>query len=191
MISKQLQQYINQFDRDEQIALFPIEQEYAKQQNVMDADSNVIDKRWTFTLIERCVKETEELKKEETAAFMEQPISFLSNNMDEFLYVESDHFDMIGVDGIALEVDDLFGTYTALFGLKLQKKWEAVIKSYLDEKLGEKTYSALFSPQDGLWEINIPLDRLPTFNPEVSLQTAIDVTYQTVFELETVIEAMN
>lgn len=74
--------------------------------------------------MERSNKESEELISEENSAFLSQPIEYLKKNKDEFLYFESQWFELIGVEALSLEVDDVFGTYNAMFGLKFQKKWE-------------------------------------------------------------------
>ena len=85
--------------------------------------------------IERSNKESEELIGVETVDFLEQSIEYLKKNIHEFVYMESDWFEIIGVDAICLEVDDLFGTYEALLGLKLQKKYNQTIRDYLQAEL--------------------------------------------------------
>ena len=59
--------------------------------------------------IERSDKESEDLIAVETATFLAQPIEYLKKNIQEFVYMESDWFELIGVNSICLEVDDLFG----------------------------------------------------------------------------------
>ena len=104
------------------VSLFPIEKEYAVKQGLITEQTEINDKEWNFPVIERCLKETEEVIKEENESFMNEPVSYFSKNVDEFLYVESEAFDTVGVDGIAFEMDDVFETYTVLFGLKVTKK---------------------------------------------------------------------
>jgi len=173
------------------IALFPIEREYAVKQGLIDENAKIENKEWTFPVIERCLKETEDMIQSESKSFMNEPVSYFSKNVDEFLYVESNAFEMVGVDGIAFEMDDVFETSTVLFGLKVQKKWGTFLKEYLDANVGSKTYSAMFSDKDGLWDVNIPLDQLEGFTKEMTIKDAIDLAYRFIFKLLEAIEAAN
>lgn len=172
-------------------ALFPIEKEYAVKQELIEENAEMKNKEWSFPVIEKCLKETEEVIKAESESFMNEPVSYFTKNADEFLYVESTAFEMIGVDGIALEMDDVFETTTVLFGLKVQKKWSAFLKDYLAANVGSPTYSAMFSDQDGLWDINIPLDQLDGFHKDMTIKDAIDLAYRFIFKLLEAIEAAN
>lgn len=171
--------------------LFPIEKEYAVKQGLMTESTDVELKDWSFPVIERCLKETEDVIKEESESFMNEPVSYFSKNTNEFLYVESNAFETIGVDGIAFELDDVFGTSTVLFGLKVQKKWGSFLKEYLAANVGSKTYSAMFSDKDGLWDVNIPLDELDGFQKEMEIKDAMELAYRFIFNLLEAIEAAN
>lgn len=171
--------------------LFPIEKEYAVKQGLIEENTDIDYKGWSFTVIERCLKETEEVIKEEHGTFMNEPVSYFSRNIDEFVYIESPAFETIGVDGIAFETDDVFLTSTVLFGLKVQKKWGPFLKDYLATNVGSKTYSAMFSDKDGLWDVNIPLDNLEGFNNEMPITDAMDLAYRFIFNLLTAIEVAN
>jgi len=173
------------------IALFPIEKEYAVKQGFINENAQIENKEWTFPVIERCLKETEEMIQAEQESFMNEPVSYFYKNTDEFLYVESNAFETIGVDGIAFEMDDVFETSTVLFGLKVQKKWGSFLKEYLEANVGSKTYSAMFSDKDGLWDVNIPLDQLDGFHKEMAIKDAIDLAYRFIFKLLEAIEAAN
>lgn len=176
---------------DGTVSLFPIDREYAVKQGLINENTEVENKEWSFPVIERCLKETEEMIKEESDSFIKEPVSYFYKNAGEFLYVESDAFEMISVDGMALEMDDVFRTFTVLFGLKVQKKWGAFLKDYLDENVGMKTYSAMFSDKDGLWDVNIPLDQLDGFQKDMAIEDAIDLAYRFLFKLLEGIEAAN
>lgn len=171
--------------------LFPIEKEYAVKQGLIDENAMFEHKKWTFPVIERCLKETEQVIKEESESFMNEPVHYFSKNAEEFLYVESNAFETIGVDGIAFEMDDVFETSTVLFGLKVQKKWGSFLKDYLEANVGSKTYSAMFSDQDGLWDINIPLDQLDGFHKDMPIKDVMDLAYRFIFKLLEAIEAAN
>jgi hypothetical protein len=173
------------------VPLFPIEKEYAVKQGLITEQTEINDKDWDFSVIERCAKETEEVIKEENESFMNEPASYFSKNADQFLYVESDTFETIGVEGIAFEMDDVFETHTILFGLKVQKKWGSFLKEYLNANVGSNTFSAMFSDKDGLWDVNVPLDQLAGFEKEMPLKDAMDLAYRFIFKLLEAIEAAN
>ncbi|MCM3742575.1 branched-chain amino acid aminotransferase [Sporosarcina luteola] len=172
-------------------SLFLIEKKYAVKQGLIEENKEIKSKDWSFPVIERCLKETEEVIKVESESFMNEPVSYFTKNSDEFLYVESNGLDTIGVDGIAIEMDDVFETITVLFGLKVQKKWGTFLKDYLAANVGLKTYSAMFSDQDGLWDVNIPLDQLEGFQKDMAIKDAMDLAYRFIFNLLEAIEAAN
>lgn len=121
--------------------------------------------------IERCDKETEEMIAEEKFEFLSQSIQFLKNRKNEFIYLESNSFEKLGVDSLCMEVDDVFGTYDVMLGLKLQKKFEKAIKTFLEETLqGEDTkFDLIFDQKDGLWNLNYTLNYSPGFSEEMTL----------------------
>lgn len=186
MLKDKIAQYVA-----ENGSLFPIEKEYAVNQGLIEENAEINNKEWSFPVIERCLKETEEVIKVESESFMNEPVSYFIKNANEFLYVESNAFATIGVDGVAFEMDDVFGTSTVLFGLKVQKKWGSVLKDYLAANVGSKTYSAMFSDKDGLWDVNIPLDQLDGFQKDIALKDAMDLAYRFIFKLLEAIEAAN
>ncbi|MEK4495027.1 branched-chain amino acid aminotransferase [Ureibacillus sp. FSL W8-0352] len=129
--------------------------------------------------IERCNKETEEILEKESASFLNTSISYFKNHLNEFLYIQSPVFDEIKVDAISMEVDDVFGTYMALFGLKVQKKHTKTIKNFLEQHLHTnsiKNYSALFAGDEGLWEINLPLNFIEGFQEDMTIEQALILT---------------
>ena len=140
--------------------------------------------------IERCDKDTEEVVSQEQASFLNTTLTHLKQHMNEFIYIESPAFEPIKSDSLSLEVDDVFKTYMVLFGLKVQKKHTAIIKTYLEENLrGEEIYSSMmFSGEDGLWDINLPLDNMTGFREEMTIHEAISLAYSFVEKLVNNIE---
>ncbi|BDH61929.1 hypothetical protein MTP04_20590 [Lysinibacillus sp. PLM2] len=141
--------------------------------------------------IERCNKETEEVISQEAASFLTTPVKHLKQNLNEFLYIESSTFETIKTNAITLELDDVFKTYMVLLGFKVQKKHSVIIKEYLENNLhgqGIKNYSAMFSNEDGLWDLNIPLDFMENFNEEQTISEAIEITYNFLLGLTQTIE---
>lgn len=139
--------------------------------------------------IERCDKETENMIKNETAAFLSQPLAYLKNNKQEFIYLESKLFDEIGVEAVSLEVDDVFGTYDVMLGLKLQKKFDKLLKEYLNEHHNgdEAKFDLMFSQEDGLWNLNFALNYVEGFKEDMLLSEAFIMIYQF---LHSVVEAV-
>ncbi|CAM5200444.1 Branched-chain amino acid aminotransferase OS=Ureibacillus acetophenoni OX=614649 GN=SAMN05877842_10210 PE=4 SV=1 [Ureibacillus acetophenoni] len=136
-------------------------------------------------IIERCDKETEDVLSSEQLEFLSTPLQHVKKHPNEFIYIESPTFDQIKVDAISIELDDVFQTYTALLGLRMQKKYTAAIKNYFNENLiGENKYfSASFSGDEGIWDLNIPLDYIQGFSEEMTIGDALSLTYEFVTTL--------
>lgn len=135
--------------------------------------------------IERCNKETDELLAEENNSFLNQGITYFKDHLDEFMYLESDYFREIGVDGICLEMDSVFKKYDVMLGIKKQKKFEKAIKSFLSNQLenGETGYDLLFNSNEGIWDLNFSLNGLNTFHEEWTIQQAYYAIYQFLLQL--------
>lgn len=136
-------------------------------------------------LIERLKKETDESVAVEGQDFLRQPIQFLKENIHEYVFIEEDSLNSIRVDGLVFEYDEMFEVYTALFGLKLQKKMGITLKNFFNDNLKHITgaSSAMFSAEDGLWEVNIALDAISSFNHDGTIEQAYEVFYQFVADL--------
>lgn len=104
------------------LALFDVERAYAEKHALLHEGAMEDRTSLHFNVIERCDKLNEELLAEETESFLAIPVQYLKEHSHEFMYVESDRFEVIRVDSFALEFDEAFGVYSALFGLRLQKK---------------------------------------------------------------------
>lgn len=131
----------------------------------------------TVSALERCNKETEETIAVETADFLQQPISYFKTNQIEFLYAESPVFEERKMDAVVLEFDEMFNAYTALFGLRLQKKVSPILKPYLRANLQDilGSSSAMFEANEGIWEINIALDAITGFTGEETIEQAYEL----------------
>lgn len=195
MLRKQIEKLLGEASSP-QIELPKVEKDYVEKHTLVEGNMTIIEKgengRFVDAYIERTNKETEELIAEETADFLKQPMEYLKKNIHEFVYMESKWFDLIGVDAISLEVDDLFGSYEALLGLKLQKKFDKVIREYLQTQLcGDAAkFALLFNSEDGLWNVNISLNDINGFKEDLSIGEAYSLINQFLFKLvETVEEA--
>jgi hypothetical protein len=185
MLRKRLQKYIEESKGP--VSLFPQEKEYAVKHGLLDAQdisTPESDSRYKDAYIERCNKVTEELIKNEPVTFLDQPISYLKEHINEFIFLESVWFEVIGVDAVSLEVDDVFGTYDAMLGLKLQKKYRSQIEQYLEEALqGESSYDLLFNGEDGLWDLNFTLNDHTDFHDDLPMLTVYELVYAFLFDL--------
>lgn len=174
---------------EQQVEIYPEEKEYITKHNLISGDVTFIEKdpttRFQDAYIERCDKETEEILSKESFTFLEQPIDYLQKHKNEFIYIESDWFELIGVDGISFEVNDLFGTYDVLLGLQLKKKYEGSLKEYLHNQLhgDQARFELMFNQNDGVWDFNFALDYMDEFNEEMSIENACRLVYQFLFKL--------
>ncbi|WP_419887323.1 branched-chain amino acid aminotransferase [Neobacillus niacini] len=130
--------------------------------------------------IERCSKETETMIANEASSFLNQPITYLKDHKSEFLYVESALFEEIGVEGVSIELDDVFGTYDVMLGLKLQKKFEKMLKEHLNQSLqgDEAKFDLVFSHDDGLWDLNFALNYVEGYRENISIHEGLQIIHQ-------------
>ncbi len=106
-------------------------------------------------------------------------------------YFESEWLDLIRVDAISLEADDVFGTYDVMLGLKLQKKYETVLREQLNRFLSgeEPKFDLVFNHEDGLWDLNFTLNYVAGFNDELSMVEAFLMIYRFLFNLVDQVES--
>ncbi|MBS4203401.1 branched-chain amino acid aminotransferase [Lederbergia citrea] len=203
MLNKQMQDYIlellNTMEKhpdlqEKKIDLFKEEKEYVEKNRLISDENITIEvkdagSRFSDAYIERSDKETEDLIAKEDSHFLHQPIAYLNAHKSEFIYVESKWFDIIGVDAISLEADDVFEVYSVLFGLKLKKKYELTLRSYLANHLhGEDVKFNILFNDDGIWDMNIALNYIDGFHEELSIGEAYCLIYQFLFNLVEAIE---
>ncbi|MCK1993445.1 branched-chain amino acid aminotransferase [Peribacillus muralis] len=194
MLKKQMESYISKSILENEVELFKEERDYVEKHEMVSEDITIIDKentsRFKDAYIERSNKESEELIAVENSAFLSQPIEYLKRNKEEFLYFESEWFDLIGVEALSVECDDVFGTYNAMFGLKFQKKMGEALKTYLKKELQEDigSFSLMFNQGDGLWDVNFALNNVQGFREDLSLEAAFNLIHQFLFTLVQTIE---
>ncbi|OIU71873.1 hypothetical protein [Rossellomorea aquimaris] len=134
--------------------------------------------------IELCNKETDELIRQVSSSFLEEALEYLKSNENEYIFIVADEFDKIRIDGLSLERDDLFGHYDAMFGLKMQKKYREEIVSFLEGTLqGKKGYNLLFNGEDGLWDVNLSINDLPSYDKNMTLKDAVEEIHSYLSEL--------
>lgn len=193
MLKNQLKSLISNIEENQRVELFKEEKDYVEKYGLIPKSVEIEEKssdlRFADAYIERGYKESEEVVGVEGQTFLNQPVEYLKKHMSEFIYLESTWFEMIGVDAVSLEVDDVFRTYDVMLGLKLQKKREAEIKLYLNNKLkDEAKFDLMFSSDDGLWNLNFDLDSVQGFSEEMTFGEAYGLIYQVLFSLVEAVE---
>ena len=209
MLKKQMTQYIAKLIEEKQetqdgriqVEVYKEEREYIEKHHLLndylDKSISLVEKghrlRFSDAYIERCDKETEELLAEESSSFMHKPIEYFKIHSNEFMYLESGWFELIGVDAISFEADSVFGTYDVMLGLKLQKKYESSLKSFLTTQLNsdDTTFDLMFNGNDGLWDFNFALNSLHDFNEIETIQEAYESIYRFLFQLAEALEEEN
>jgi hypothetical protein len=190
-----LKERIEKYLKEQGNNIYIEEKEYAeKHQLITEGDAFEVrdpDTRFTEAYIERGDKETEEVLGRETADFLNKSIEYFKRHINEFMYLESQWFEIIGADAISFEVDDLFRTYDVMLGLKLPKKKEAAIRSYMERTLqgDSPTFDLMFNQQDGLWDLNFALDNIQGFREDLTIGNAYLLIYTYLFHLVETVEA--
>lgn len=194
MLKKQMTAYIEEISKGAAIEMYKEEKEYAETHQLFGSNPNIVEKdanfRFAGAYIERSNKESEELIAEEGITFLIKPVSYLKEHMDEFVYIESEWFNLIGVDSVSLEVDDVFGTYDAMLSLKMQKKYGPAIKKFIHEEVNQEKekVALMFESQDGAFSLNFAIDALPGFEEEMSIGEAFILLYRFLFKLAAAME---
>ncbi|MCY7705249.1 branched-chain amino acid aminotransferase, partial [Bacillus safensis] len=121
--------------------------------------------RFGDVYIERVDKESENMIQTENASFLNTPLTYVKKHQKEFIYIESKWFDVVKVDGLAIEWDEVFQTYTVLFGLKRPKKDTNILKDMLSPLNGAQLQ---FNGQDGLFDVNLQLLELEDIHEDMA-----------------------
>lgn len=190
MITNKLTKKIEQ-TTDNELALTTEEKDFAEKNQLLPEGLNIVGQNiFSEAIIERYNKETDELISKESIAFLQSPISYFKENIQEYTYLETPIFDVVSVDAIAVEYDEVFEVYTAMFGLFIQKKYTAEIRAFLDEHYNSEKmqYSMMFAANEGLWEINLPINYLNGFNDSSSIEELYQFLYSLIFKLVAIIK---
>jgi hypothetical protein len=197
MLKDQIKQYITEQQNNpngKSITIFKEEKEYVERNQLADnlqfseMDPSV---RFADAYIERCDKESENMLRNESSSFLNERLDYLKKHKNEFIYMESNWFDLISVEAVSLEADDVFGTYDVMLGLKQQKKFEKALKENLNSLLhgDEAKFDLMFSLEDGLWNLNFALNYVEGFHEEITIGEAFQLIYRFLFQLGEAVEA--
>ena len=196
MLKDQIKQYITEQQNTRNgnsITIFKEEKEYVERNQLADdlqlseMDASV---RFADAYIERCDKESENMLKNESSSFLNERLDYLKKHKNEFIFMESNWFDLVSVEAVSLEADDVFGTYDVMLGLKMQKKYEQSLKENLNRLLhgDEAKFDLMFSLDDGLWNLNFALNYVEEFHEEISIGEAFQLIYRFLFQLVDAVE---
>lgn len=135
--------------------------------------------------IERIDKETEEVLAKETTEFLKQTIGYFKKHKNEFLFVESKSFDKVRTDSVSFEVDNAFGTYDVMLGLKFPKKYASKIKKQLKKQLEteEAPFDLMFNGDDGLWDLNFTFNYVSGFKEDMTIGEAYGLIFSFLHKL--------
>ncbi|MFJ7160877.1 branched-chain amino acid aminotransferase [Bacillus safensis] len=136
--------------------------------------------RFGDVYIERVDKESENMIQTENASFLNTPLTYVKKHQKEFIYIESRWFDVVKVDGLAIEWDEVFQTYTVLFGLKRPKKDTNILKDMLSPLNGAQLQ---FNGQDGLFDVNLQLLELEDIHEDTAFIDVISAVYRFLFRM--------
>lgn len=203
MLDKAVRTYIEKqvaSARNRVIELYKEEKDFALERELLSSDvlnSFTLTEmdpisRFNDAYIERSNKETEELVEVVDSTFFSKSIGFLKQHIQEFIYVESQWFNNIGIDAVSLEVDDVFGTYDVMLGFALQKKQGPKIKEFLNAHLhgDEPKFDLIFNGQEGLWNLNFTLNYLEDFEEDITIGEAYSKIYRFLFTLLASVEGL-
>ncbi|MEK4686050.1 branched-chain amino acid aminotransferase [Bacillus sp. FSL M8-0256] len=136
--------------------------------------------RFGDVYIERVDKESENMIQTENASFLNTPLTYVKKHQKEFIYIESKWFDVVKVGGLAIEWDEVFQTYTVLFGLKRPKKDTNILKDMLSPLNGAQLQ---FNGQDGLFDVNLQLLELEDIHEDTAFIDVISAVYRFLFHM--------
>ncbi|MDW0110224.1 hypothetical protein [Sporosarcina aquimarina] len=184
MITKWMNNYIEEHTAKEGIALNDKQKDFLERKGLLSSDMNVLPAPAFKPSYSFSNKETDELL-ETPANTGDHAVSYVKAHPNNYMFAEEPAFATIGIDGVVIEMDDVFGTITALFGLQVQKKHGEWLKKYIDAKLGTAagTRSLMFSADDGLWDVNIAMDYVDGFAETKSFDETLELVYEFVFNM--------
>ena len=194
MLKKQIEKYLKDNKADGKLPLFTEESNILVELGLVTADDiHIVEniERFPDLYLELANKETDELVIEEVQqTFLKEKINYLENHMEQYLSIESSAFDIISAESFIMEVDSVFETYELLLGLQLPKKAEKNIRLFIEEHLeGDKVrYNLMFNGQDGLWEVNLPLEKIEGFHKDMTIAEAIKLAYLFLFDVSKSLE---
>lgn len=133
-----------------------------------------------YTIVDRCLKETDEVIEQQVFNVLQHPLTYLQTHQESFIYVESATFDEVNVDCMTIELDDVFQTYTALFGLRVSKDEEAFLKYFIETETNPTLakHAILYAQADKMFDMNLTLEALDGFEANWTIEQAIEAVVQ-------------
>ncbi|WP_342525660.1 hypothetical protein MKY84_08975 [Chryseomicrobium sp. FSL W7-1435] len=125
-------------------------------------------------------KENDEWLRALTEEDLKQPIALVKTQIENYIYSAKPEYSTFKVEGFVIELDDIFRFYNLLVGIYVPK---AKMKD-IDEALKEKwenpefNYALTFDANEGVAELNLPLDYVEGFSTEFTVQQTIEFIEQ-------------
>ena len=121
-------------------------------------------------------KETDELLHSFTQQDLEQPMTYFNDHLDHYLYVSKAEYQDYRIEGFVLETDDIFRFYNALIGIYIPKSKMETVKTELASIWNNPDfqYAFTYDANEGVAELNLPLNYLQGFDANSSIETTIE-----------------
>lgn len=120
-------------------------------------------------------KETDELVTPGDEKLLEQPLSTLKTQIEHYLYVAKPSYAEWKVEGFVLELDDIFRFYNLLVGIYIPKSKLPLVDEVLQSMWAnpEFKYALTYEANEGLAELNVPLNYVKTFDEHATIGETI------------------
>ncbi len=120
-------------------------------------------------------KETDELLHSFTQQDLSKAMSYFNDHLDHYLYVSKPEYQDFRIEGFVLETDDIFRFYNVLIGIYIPKSKMEVVKNEIDSIWNNPDfrYAFTYDANEGVAELNLPLNYLQGFDPTSSIETTI------------------
>lgn len=121
-------------------------------------------------------KETDELVTASDEKILEQPLTTLKTQIENYLYVAKPHYSEWKVEGFVLELDDIFRFYNLLVGIYIPKSKLPMVDEVLKSMWTNPDfkYALTYEANEGLAELNVPLNYVDKFDEHATIGEAID-----------------
>lgn len=120
-------------------------------------------------------KETDEVVAQGNEATLSEPLSMVKTQIENYLYVSKPHYADWKVEGFVLELDDIFRFYNLLVGIYIPKSKLPLVDEVLQSMWvnPDFKYALTYEANEGLAELNIPLNYVENFNEDATIGETI------------------
>lgn len=121
-------------------------------------------------------KENDEYIRSLSESDLAGPISFVKDQIENYIYVAKPTYDELKIEGFVVELDDIFRFYNLLVGIYVPKAKMKAIEEVLLSKWTnpEFKFAFTFDANEGVAELNLPLDYVEGFRDDFTVAETID-----------------